>query len=125
SDPVRYVCGVARLVALEAARAGRRLRPLTDAAEPSSSDGEGDGPATDPKVRACLDECLGKMAEPARALLLDYQVGDGSARISNPKRLADRLGVHMNALRIRVHRLRAELERCLEDCAGGNDVASS
>jgi DNA-directed RNA polymerase specialized sigma24 family protein len=113
-DPTPYVCGVARLVGLEAARARDRLRPLGDMPEPSTS-----GPVDDAEAHAlaCLDECLGKLPAASRRLLLDYQVGDGGARIASRRRLAEGLGVPLNALRIRIHRLRAELERCVETCA--------
>ncbi|MBL8114745.1 MAG: hypothetical protein JNK60_17825, partial [Acidobacteria bacterium] len=46
-------------------------------------------------------------------LLLRYYQGDGASRIENRKALADELHVPMNALRIRVHRLRERLERCV------------
>jgi DNA-directed RNA polymerase specialized sigma24 family protein len=112
-DPARYVAGVARFVAMEASRAQRRLQPLDDAIPTPTPEGDPEA-----RVSACLDECLATLPEAARALLLDYQVGEGSERIDNRKRLAERLGIPLNALRIRAHRLRARLEECIAGCTG-------
>ena len=48
--------------------------------------------------------------------MLDYHQGEGGQRIRNRRRLAQSLEVPMNALRIRVHRLRSRLEACVRDC---------
>ena len=49
--------------------------------------------------------------------MLSYYTGEGGRRIRNRKKIADRLGVAMNALRIRAYRLRARLEECVLECA--------
>jgi DNA-directed RNA polymerase specialized sigma24 family protein len=125
-DAERYIAGVARLVAFEAARAARREDPLVD--EPAAAAEVTDG-ADDPDAAAgvarCLDECLGKLPDPARELLLGYHAGEGGARIANRKRLAAGMGIALNALRIRVHRLRHEVETCVAKCKAGATGAAS
>jgi DNA-directed RNA polymerase specialized sigma24 family protein len=115
ADATRYACGVARMVAHEARRAQERLRPL----EVIESSEIATPPPPNPdheRSHGCLDECLDKVPAMERALLLEYHAGDGQARISGRRRMADRLGIPLNALRVRMHRLRGELEVCLETC---------
>ena len=105
-----YVRGVARMVCHEwrrdpGAPGGGALRDVS-AAEPG---------ADEPRVLACLDGCLADLDERDRRLVLAYYA-DGKA-MDVRRRLAETLGVSPTALRIRVHRLRAGLERCVSACA--------
>jgi len=112
-DPTRFVCGVARLVAFEARRRQGRTRPLPESdilATPPPRDREVD------RLHACLDHCMAELDAESRGHLLEYHSGDGQARIAGRKRMAERLGVSLNQLRVRLHRLRGELERCLDTC---------
>jgi DNA-directed RNA polymerase specialized sigma24 family protein len=87
-------------------------------------------PAVDPAVAAgqreerdrtehrlrCLDRCLGRLDARARDMLTRYHAeGPGPAR-QRRQRLAEELGVPLNALRIRVHRVRTSLAGCIGDC---------
>ncbi|HKA21346.1 MAG TPA: RNA polymerase sigma factor [Blastocatellia bacterium] len=65
---------------------------------------------------ACLDACTESLPEGTRKMILSYYEGKERARIENRKRLAETLGVPMNSLRIRVHRIREKLEGCLINC---------
>ena len=65
---------------------------------------------------ACLDLCTGSLPPETRKMILSYYEGKERIRIENRKRLAETLGVPMNSLRIRVHRLREKLESCLINC---------
>jgi DNA-directed RNA polymerase specialized sigma24 family protein len=58
-----------------------------------------------------LARCLEKLPHDRRNLVLDYYTG--SDRIKSRHRLAEELGLTLNALRIRAHRARLELEDCL------------
>jgi DNA-directed RNA polymerase specialized sigma24 family protein len=62
-----------------------------------------------------LDACLSALPEEDRALIVAYYADLDGARVLIParKELADRLGIGMNALRIRAHRIRVRLEECL------------
>lgn len=100
-----YVCGIANRLALEAARREAKVAPLEDAPVPPASD--------DASERLdSLERCLERLPDGTRALVLRYYaVGPG--RIADRRLLAEELGIGLNALRIRVHRLRAALETCL------------
>jgi DNA-directed RNA polymerase specialized sigma24 family protein len=116
-DVAAYAAGVARLVALEARRGERRAVPLTEAHTPIATpfarldeDGTADARAV------CATRCLGELPAPARTLLVRYHTGRGRARIDERRRLATELGLQVNALRIRIHRLRLQLEECVAAC---------
>ena len=107
-----YVCGVAHRLALEAARREAKVAPLD---EDVTQDGDGDRDDDDGDRLASLERCLDRMpANTRRMVLRYYAVGD---RIADRKRLADELGINLNALRIRMHRLRNSLETCLGEAA--------
>jgi RNA polymerase sigma factor (sigma-70 family) len=65
---------------------------------------------------ACLDACTELLPPETRKMILSYYEGKQRARIENRRRLAEGLGVPMNSLRIRVHRIREKLEGCLLNC---------
>lgn len=102
-----YVRGVARLVFYEARR--EPLAPLSGrevALAPSTSEIEA--------ASQCLDRCLAALSSGDRTLLVRYY---GVGRAAAVRReLADELGISMTALRIRAHRLRAPVERCVTAC---------
>ena len=101
-----YVRGVARLVFYESSR--ERLTPLTGD-EPAIA------PAGDPaEAGECLDRCLASWGASDRDLLLRYYGAGKASEIR--KRIADELAISTTALRIRTHRLRTRLERCVAEC---------
>ena len=111
-DPFRYFCGVAHLVFKEVLRERRRERQLQDPTNwPPRHDDE---PEPDDERMKVLQECLERLAPDHRALILDYHEGERRERIENRREIAERLGIPLNALRIRVHRIRTKLERCVE-----------
>ena len=121
--PYRYFCGVAHMVFKEVLRDRRRERKLQDPASwppPPDSEDEHDDPRMEP-----LQTCLGRLPDEQRALLLDYHQGDGRERIENRRRIARRLDVPLNALRIRVHRIRTKLEERVQEEAARTDEEPS
>jgi len=64
----------------------------------------------------CLDDCLEKLPAADRVLILGYYQEEKGAKIGFRKQIADRLGLGLNALRIRVYRIRTKLEACIIDC---------
>jgi len=71
---------------------------------------------------ACLDACAESLPPETRKMILSYYEGKQRARIENRRRLAEGLGVPMNSLRIRVHRIREKLEGCLINCLARTEV---
>lgn len=72
----------------------------------------------------CLDHCLDQLSPDNRSSILRfYAVSNGREKISNRAMLARELGIDANALRVRMHRLRSALERCMRDCPqNGNEL---
>jgi DNA-directed RNA polymerase specialized sigma24 family protein len=123
-DPAGYFHGVAQNVLRETwARARREPEPLADAPEVPEDRAPGAGEALAERRLACLDRCLQRLAPESRRLVLAYY-GEGHA-IRNRRALAAELGIAPNALRIRMHRLRARLEACVQACLVARETEPS
>jgi DNA-directed RNA polymerase specialized sigma24 family protein len=64
----------------------------------------------------CLERCLEHLPADNRDLVLRYYQQEKQLKIVHRKRLARELGIAVNALRIRAHRIRLVLQRCVLDC---------
>jgi DNA-directed RNA polymerase specialized sigma24 family protein len=113
SNSYGYFCGVAHLVYKEVLRrAAREHRVLESGDWPPPSSLADDEPP-DQRLE-CLRHCLQQLPADQRVLVLRYHQGENNIR--NRQALADQMGIPMNALRIRVHRVRRKLETCVHDC---------
>lgn len=109
-----YAWGVANLVFKETLKQrDRQPLPLdgVDAIDPES--------ACDDKTReqrlGCLDKCLAELVPESRVLIVGYyQQGTKAKHVR--RTMAAQLGIGLNALRIRAHRIRIELEKCMDRC---------
>jgi RNA polymerase sigma factor (sigma-70 family) len=61
-----------------------------------------------------LKSCLNRLPQSDRDLILKYYTHGETGKISSRKTLADALGIPLNALRIRVFRIRARLGKWLD-----------
>jgi DNA-directed RNA polymerase specialized sigma24 family protein len=115
NDPYGYFCGVAHLVYKEVLRrAAREHRALESQGWPPASFTPEDEPA-DRRLEG-LRRCLDRLPPDQRDLILRYYRGEdrpGESNIRNRQSLARDLELPMNALRIRVHRVRRKLESCV------------
>lgn len=66
----------------------------------------------------CFDRCLQGLAPESRTLILAYYEKARHAKIEQHTDMATDLGITLNALRIRIHRIRASLENCVRKCMG-------
>jgi RNA polymerase sigma factor (sigma-70 family) len=64
----------------------------------------------------CLDDCLQKLPERKRALVLSYYSKDKHAKIAHRAEMAGQLGISIETLRVRMSRMRRTLEACIELC---------
>lgn len=69
----------------------------------------------------CLEKCLALLDEPSRRSILRFYRAEGAVKIRQRQALAEELGIDANALRVRMHRLRARLEKCVSECQGCNE----
>jgi DNA-directed RNA polymerase specialized sigma24 family protein len=116
-DPYHYFQGVALNVLREHIREPVRAWESLDddpRADRVGIPGATDDATSDERRMACLDRCLDELLPKNRELLLDYHRGD--RHIETRQSLAAALGIPLNALRIRVHRLRVSVETCVTRC---------
>lgn len=64
----------------------------------------------------CLQDCVQTLPREQLEQIQEYHQSDGGAKIAQRKALAAQLDIPLNALRIRMYRLRQELETCILDC---------
>lgn len=112
-DPALYFYGVARNVYREYLK--RKPEPLLS--PPTAPPQEGTDGTDDSSLQYdCLEKCLKHLTPQNRELIMEYYQSGEGANIENRKKLASRLGLALNALRIRAHRIRAELKKCVLEC---------
>jgi DNA-directed RNA polymerase specialized sigma24 family protein len=68
------------------------------------------------KKLECLQKCLNALPENVRDLLIRYHESGLMLKKTTRKSLAESLSTPMNALRIRVYRIRRNLQNCMELC---------
>jgi RNA polymerase sigma factor (sigma-70 family) len=113
-NPASYAIGVARLLLLEIIKDRKKeesaLRETSLEQESSSSSNESE------ERLECLRKCLAHLSPDNRSLIVDYYQGEKSDKISNRKKLGERLAIPINSLRMRALRLRERLQSCVEEC---------
>ena len=107
-----YCCGIGRMLLLEAHRERERQEGAQNqwASDQSAN--------SDPQEAIPFDallKCLQRLPLETQNLVLDYYQGDKQSLIDKRKALADRLGIPINALRLRVNRVRIQLENCVKE----------
>jgi RNA polymerase sigma factor (sigma-70 family) len=121
--PARYCYTVAKCVLLENLRreqAQLRLRGTISSCELSTTGARRLEPEESVKIREqrleCLERCLQELNPDQRALVVAYYRDERRQKIERRRDMAKRLGITMNALSIRVGRIRTALEASVETC---------
>lgn len=113
---IGFILGVANMIVKETRKQQDRLSELED-----DSNIVADSPTDEDNIHErrlkCLDRCLAQLAPDGRTLILEYYRQDIKAKEIRRK-MAERLGIQLNALRIRACRLREDLEKCVMGCLG-------
>jgi len=113
-DPFGYFCGVAHLLYKEALRRqAKEHQALESALETDAWPPLQDEETTADDRLEALRGCLEALSAEQRRLVLLYHQDENHIR--SRKVLSEELGLPMNALRIRVHRLRRRLEECVAE----------
>jgi DNA-directed RNA polymerase specialized sigma24 family protein len=111
--PEAYFYGVAKIIELEWRRKNRPIEiPVVEGVSPEVEE-----------HLACLDRCLSKLPDSSRELVTEYYQQEKQAKIDHRATLARKLGIAANALRIRAHRIRQHLEKCVLECLGERALA--
>ncbi len=115
-DPALYFYGVAQKVHFEYLRSGPVLQDqLEDGREPRSRNVMEHDDDVEQEYE-CLDRCMEQLPLESRGLVLDYYRDEKRAKIDRRRKLAEELGIAVNALRIRAHRIRLQLQECVQNC---------
>jgi DNA-directed RNA polymerase specialized sigma24 family protein len=110
-----YFSTVARLVFMESLREREHTSVPVDEIHEMSAEQPFEDEEKEARLR-CLDHCLNKLPVESQTLILKYHHDERRAKIDRRKQLAEGLGIPLNALRIRAHRIRTGLEKCVRDC---------
>ncbi len=115
-NPALYFYGVARVLLKENWRNSRVLVPLEEAHDAEAPPADDEEEEVLGREYDCLEHCMGQLSPDDRELIVDYYKKEKQAKIEHRKDLAQRRGLLTNALRVKVYRIRAVLERCIESC---------
>jgi DNA-directed RNA polymerase specialized sigma24 family protein len=105
-EPALFFYGVAKMVYLEYLR--KRAHPVPPPAVERSEENE--------QTYKCLEHCMQSLPPRNHDLVLNYFREEKRAKIEYRKELARELGITLNGLRIKVHRIVASLHGCVLEC---------
>ena len=128
TDPFVYCYGIARNVLREYRKIQFRVGESIERDE--STNRQPPEPAIHPAVieleeaerqerehrLICLEHALSRLTTENRVMFLEYYRHDIESKINHREQLADKLGMPMNAIRIRIHRLKTKLEESIRKC---------
>lgn len=112
-----YIYGVAKLVFAESLKRRNRKQELIDDTSRHELIIEPVDPDTTER-QGCFDRCLGYLPKEDREIITEYYQYEKGQKIAYRRQLAIRFGISPNALRIRAHRQRVNLEACVGECLG-------
>lgn len=114
-DPDSYCYGVARLVLLEALKQREKEREALSQL-PALAASVDEVQLEVERRLSCLRSCMKTLPADQQTLVAEYYRHDTGRRIDARKQLAAALGIGINALRIRAHRLNERLGSCIGQC---------
>lgn len=114
-DPALYFYGVANKIHMEQLRKQKPIERLPPV--PDLDDYE--------EEYVCLEGCIGHLPARSRDLVLQYYEHEQQDKIVQHQRLAERFGIGLNALRIRAHRARLVLRKCIINCLEKKSVRTA
>ena len=110
-EPALYFLGVAHNVFREWVRTRHVPVPPSPPNDSPPNDSE-----EKERWDECLEECMQLLTMGNRELILRFHQGQGRPKIQRRREIADGMSIGLNALRIRVCRIRKILKKCVEDC---------
>ena len=113
-DPKLFFYGIARNLIKESPKRIKKQVSIEDTDLPATESSVEDESAT--MREDCLNACLQKLSTEKRELILGYYTKEKQAKIDHRTELARRMGISVETLRVRVHRIRGTLEKCIERC---------
>jgi RNA polymerase sigma factor (sigma-70 family) len=114
-DPRLYFRAVANNLVKEDLKRVKTLVSLegVDLPEPATHQHEQEKAAA---MEECLQLCLQRISAANRELIVSYYAKEKQAKIDHRSELAQRFGVSVETLRVKVYRIRASLQECIQRC---------
>lgn len=114
-DPAHYCYGIAKKLFYECRRRMKARAPLDEVIHlnvpvPEVIEDDSD------REHECLGLCVGKLDAESREMIMAYYALEKRDKIEARKALAQRFGISINNLRVRLCRIRAGLEKCIREC---------
>lgn len=116
-DPALYFYGIAQKICLEAQRKKPLVAVDTNAVYEPVLDEHSDEHHL---RRNCLNKCLVKLSDDDRSIVVQYYASEERTNIGKRQQLAEQLRLTANTLRVRAHRIRQRLQKCVQDCVEKN-----
>lgn len=119
-DPKLFFYGVARNLIKESPKRLKKQVSIegTDLAAPDSAVEDESAIMRE----ECLHSCLQKLSAEKRELVLSYYAKEKQAKIDHRTEMARQMGLSVETLRVRLHRIRGVLEKCIERCLDENET---
>jgi DNA-directed RNA polymerase specialized sigma24 family protein len=108
-EPAPYFIAVARNVFREWLAKPRTQELSADSPQP-------DREPDNERECECMEQCLQQLSRENHHLVREYYREEKQAKIDHRRVLAVEMGIEINALRIRMHRIRLILYQCIENC---------
>jgi DNA-directed RNA polymerase specialized sigma24 family protein len=105
-DPAPYFFGVAKKIYFEYLRGLKANQLRATCCLPTRTD-----TSDSEKKLELLEKALGMIPNADRELILKYYAWNGKNKIDQRRALADQMGIRLNALRLRVFRIRKEIKK--------------
>lgn len=112
-EPALYFYGVAKNLIKQQQQKRDQLLPL-HGLDVASVPGLEDQASDD--VYQCFEHCLDQLHPSDRKVITQYYEGEKRSKIKLRGEIARSLNIRPNALRVRVYRIRASLEKCVNEC---------
>ena len=114
-DPRLFFRAVANNLVKEDLKRGKTQVSLEgiDLPEPTTNKYEEEKTAA---LEECLHSCLQKISAANRELIVSYYAKEKQAKIDHRGELAQRFGISVETLRVKVYRIRGSLQECIERC---------
>lgn len=116
NNPALYFYGVAKNVYYEWERLKRKKAAGLELIKAAASAPE----ETEITKKACFEKCLQKLEPEQRLIIRAYYGDEAAAKRKLRNDLAEKLDISVEALRVRIHRLKSVLQDCVKRCLDKN-----
>jgi RNA polymerase sigma factor (sigma-70 family) len=118
TDLEPYSFGVAKNVFLEYLRKKKKTVAFLDEqkyrSQSTSGGGEDEAIIRERKL-TCMEECLARLKEHERAMLLEYYEFNGRLKLERRRKMAEQMNISKETLALRIFHLKKRLRKCVTE----------